>query len=414
MVRHSYGSTAGYRARIDQAGVDPTNISSLTEFQAIPSIGKESIRDNLDHFSVNLPQRSYITTGGSTGLPFGFYRDRDSFAKELASKAHQYRRIGWREGDRQIVFRGIPINSQDNMEFVPEFNELRCSSYYLMPECMENYRQAAWQYRPDWIRTYPSSGVLFADWLLASGREFPPVKGILCASENLYRYQMETMQKAFPGARVFSHYGHYELAVLAGYCEHTDNYHVLPQYGYAELLDVNGKQITERNQIGEIVASSFIMHATPFLRYRTQDYAVFRGFGCQQCGRPCQVWERIEGRLQEFIITGNGRMISMTAMNFHDDIFDRIRQFQFYQCEKGKITLRYIPKENCLGSDLLRIQARLVQKLGSDVALKLERVKEISLTQRGKHRFLIQELPLAKNDAAISLTPNGRYRFIND
>ncbi|MBX3052992.1 MAG: phenylacetate--CoA ligase family protein [Caldilineaceae bacterium] len=410
VVTYAYQSVAGYRALYERAGVHPQNIRTLEDIREFPYVEKELIRDDVEKFSVSMPGRTYTTTGGSTGIPFGFYRDAQSFSKELASKAYQYYRIGWKEGDRQLVFRGLPIDTPDHTVFASEFNELRCSSYHLMPEQMEVYRQHALEYRPDWIRCYPSSGYIFAQWLLETGRFFPPIKGILCASENLYDFQKEVLRRAFPNARVFSHYGHYELAVLAGFCEFTDDYHVLPQYGYAELVDIQGQPVTKPGQIGEIVGTSFIMHATPFIRYRTHDFAVFKNWGCPACGRPYQIWERIEGRLQEFIITGSGRLISMTAINFHDDIFDHIKQFQFHQREQGQVTFRYVPKNTCNEVILQTIHQRLLSKLGADVVLALEKVDDIPLTNRGKHRFLIQELSLKSHDEGISVWALGEQR----
>jgi len=397
IVKYAYEKTIGYRLLYDQAGVKPVVIRTLEDLHKFPFIEKEMIRESLEEYSVKMEGRSYITTGGSTGIPFGFYRDPGAFAKELASKAHQYYRVGWREGDRQFVLRGVPIDSADHMVFVSEFNELRCSSYHLIPEWMEHYHRHAREYRPEWMRCYPSSGYIFAKYLKKAGRSFPPLKGILCASENLYEFQKKLLSEVFE-TRVFSHYGHYEQAVLAGFCEYEDTYHVLPQYGYAELIDKNGRPVSEAGQMGEIVATSFIMHATPFIRYRTRDFAVLKAWGCPACGRPYQVWDRIEGRLQEFIVTSTGRYISMTAINFHDDIFDHIRQFQFHQGEKGKLTFRYIPGESCNGKIIEDMKKRLLVKLGNDVELKIQPVKEISVTSRGKHRFLIQEMKLPFGD----------------
>ena len=311
IVRHAFEKSAGYRERFQRAGVGPDNLSSLDDLRRFPFIEKEILRDNLEKFSVPMDDRTYCTTGGSTGIPLGLYRDPKAFSKELASKAYQYYRIGWKEGDRQFVFRGLPIAAPDHVQWVPEFNELRCSSYHLVPETMEYFYRRALEYRPDWIRCYPSSGYIFARFLKENGLRFPPLKGILCASENLYDHQKQIMRDVFQ-TRVFSHYGHYELAVLAGFCEKEDTYHVLPQYGYAELLDSRGHPVTEPGGLGEIVATSFIMHATPIIRYRTRDYAVLKGWGCPSCGRPYQIWERIEGRLQEFIVTGSG------STHFHD------------------------------------------------------------------------------------------------
>jgi phenylacetate-CoA ligase len=393
IVRYAYERTKAYRELYDRAGVTPDSIQKLDDIVNLPSVEKEMIRNRLEDFSVALRGRSYVTTGGSTGIPFGFYRDNISFSRELASKAHQYHRVGWKEGDRQLVLRGLPIKRRNRMQFYPRFNELRCSSYFLIPEWMEAYRLRAFKYRPDWLRVYPSSGFIFANFLKETGRPFPPLKGVLCASENLYDFQKEILQEVFH-ARVFSHYGHYEMAALAGFCEYEDTYHVLPQYGYAELIGPNGKLVSEPGLRGEIVATSFIMHATPFIRYRTKDLATLKSHGCPSCGRPYPVWERIDGRLQEFIATSTGRLISMTAINMHDDIFDHIRQFQFAQEEKGKITFKYVPKPTCRPDVVADMRNRLMVKLGEDVTLAMEEVPEIPLTSRGKHRFLIQKLDL--------------------
>jgi phenylacetate-CoA ligase len=150
--------------------------------------------------------------------------------------------------------------------------------------------------------------------------------------------------------------------------------------------------------MGEIVATSFLMYATPMIRYRTRDYAVFKSSVCSECGRPYEVWDRIEGRLQEFVVTRTGRLISMTAINMHDTTFDCVRQFQFHQTERGRITLNYVPRPGCNDSGLAFMRSRVVEKLGSDVTLSLRPVEEIPLTARGKHRFLIQELPVEFHD----------------
>ncbi len=397
IVDYAYRNTKGYRRLYDKYGVTPQMISEPEDLRKFPLVEKEMIRDSLDAFSLKSRGSRYVTTGGSTGIPFGFYQDKVAFSRELASKAHQYYRVGWKEGMRQLVFRGIPIINERRMQFYPRFNEMRCSSYHLTPESMEVFRRKAFKFMPEFVRCYPSSGYLFARFLRETKRDFPEIKGILCASENLYDYQKDLLKEVF-GARVFSHYGHYELAVLAGFCEYDDTYHVLPQYGYAELLSPDGQPVTKLGQMGEIVATSFIMHATPFIRYRTRDYAVFKSWACSSCGRPYQIWDRIEGRLQEFIVTRAGRYISMTAINMHDDIFDHLNQFQFYQEEKGRVTFRYIPKDKLSDDDRNDIRKRLMVKLGDDILLDMEAVENIPLTQRGKHRFLIQNMDIPFGD----------------
>jgi len=358
----------------------------MDDLRHFPIVDKATLRSDLEAFSVDLKNREYTTTGGSTGEPFGFYRDAWSFHRELASKAYQYHRVGWREGDRELVLRGLVINSPDHIEFVPKFNALRCSVYHLVPEWMETYYRLALEYRPEWIRCYPSAGYTFAHWLQKTGREFPQCKGVLCASENLHDYQKKTMSDVF-GGRVFDHYGMHESIVLAGYCEHKDTYHVLPQYGYAELLDENDEPVTERGQVGEIVGTSFIMFATPFVRYRTGDFATFQGWGCEACERPYQVWGNVVGREQDFVVAGDGRRVSMSAINFHDDTLDGVREFQFRQRDRGQIEFRYVSEG---GHDEERIANRLAEKLRG-FELSLKEVECLPRTPRGKRLLVVQE-----------------------
>ncbi|MBI4263340.1 MAG: phenylacetate--CoA ligase family protein [Acidobacteria bacterium] len=397
VVGLGYHRTRGYRALFDEAAVAPSDIRTLEDVRRLPFVDKEQLRDRLDDFTMDVAERTYVTTGGSTGIPFGMYRGRRAFARELASKAHQYGRVGWREGDRQLVLRGLSIDAPDHVELVERFQELRCSSYHLVPESMNRYVELAHEYRPLWLRCYPSAGCILARYLRETGQRLPPLKGILCASENLYDDQKALLTEVF-GARVFSHYGHYELAALAGFCEGSDRYHVLPQYGHVELVGRDGRIVDQPGQLGEIVATSFLMDATLILRYRTSDLAVFGAWSCEACGRPYQIWDRIEGRLQEFIVTGTGRYISMTAMNMHTPVFDPLRQFQFHQERAGAVDFRYVPKGPVGDAALGEIREALARKLGGDVELRLQAVPEIPMTHRGKHRFLVQKLPLSFAD----------------
>ena len=102
-VESAFRNTAGYATLCNELGVTPADLQTISDIKQFPTVEKETLRDDLADFTYQALAKEYITTGGSTGTPFGFYREADSFAKELASKAHQYARIGWKEGDRQII-----------------------------------------------------------------------------------------------------------------------------------------------------------------------------------------------------------------------------------------------------------------------------------------------------------------------
>lgn len=368
---------------------DYYTIKDLNELKDFPILEKKDFVDKLEDFTLN--KEELISTGGSTGIPFNFYRTKEAFKKELASKAFQYKRIGWREGDKQIVFRGLPILNKERIEYVEDLEELRCSSYYLTEEQINFYIEKAFSYKPDFLKCYPSSGYLLAKYLENAQKKFPKIKGILCASENLYDFQKDLFKKVF-NIKVFSHYGHYELCVIASYCEFNENYHVLPQYGYAELLNDKMEKVEKEGEVGEIVGTSFINDGTIFIRYKTDDFATFKSFGCNECGRNYQIWSKINGRRQDFILTKTGRLISAAAINMHDDTFSEIRQFQFLQEEKGKAIFLFIPKKDVINKN--KILNSLKNKFENDLDICFKEVKNIEPTKRGKLLFVKQKLQL--------------------
>jgi phenylacetate-CoA ligase len=225
-----------------------------------------------------------------------------------------------------------------------------------------------------------------------------PFRFIMLGSENLYDWQIEKFSRAFPQARLFSWYGHSEMAVLAPWCEHRRAFHCWPFYGLTEVLDDQGHEVGEGEE-GEIVGTSFHMMATPFIRYRTMDRAVKGPPQCLDCGRNFQILNRLLGRMQEVIVTGDGRYISMTAVNMHSRIFDELKQFQFLQEEPGCVVFRYVAKHPPISPEVeSRIRHGLQVKLGEDVKLLLQPMSEIPHTPRGKLCFLEQRLPIRYGD----------------
>lgn len=404
LLHHAYENVPYYRKAFDERGLKPENIHTFDDFKKYPFTTKEMIRDKLDDFvAKNFPKSKlvYVTTGGSTGIPFGFYDQRGfSDEREKAFILTLWERVGFTIEEKTAVFRGAYTGNSSKNEFWkygPVSKELSFSSYHMTEEYLRAYLEELSKFAPRYIQAYPSAISIFARFILNNGiDDLPPIKAILAGSENLYPWQRELIEKAFK-CRVFSWYGHAEKAVLAGECEHSVCYHIFPEYGYVELLDREGNAVIKDGEMGEIIATGFNNYATPFIRYKTMDLGVWTNKKCK-CGRQYQLLERVEGRLQEFIITKNNRLISMTAINMHSDVFDNVKQFQFYQDRKGEVVFNIVKKETYTDRDTEYIRRELYKKLGDDVSLIVRFVDYLPRTQSGKYRFLIQKLPIEFGD----------------
>ncbi len=402
IVRYAYANVPGYHALYKEAGIAPDDVRSLADFKQLPLVDKKLLRDNLADFTSRaIPRRRriYVTTGGSTGEPLGFYHTHGNHAREAAFLHMSFERSGWRPDESLAILRGAFIGTEQKFwEFDRDKKQLLLSSYFLTERAYEKYIQKILEHKPRHLSAYPSAATMLVDVMLTRGEAGRiNFKAILLESENFYDWQKEKLRAAFPNAKIFGAYGHTEQAVLAAMCEHSDAYHVWPFYGYAEIIDAAGKE-AEPGESGEVLATSFWNEATPFIRYRTTDLARKGASHCEQCGRQFQLLDAIEGRLQEFIVTKTGRYISMTALNMHSEVFDHVRQFQFYQDTAGKIVFKVIRKEGYSENDSRMIQSELRKKLGEDVELSLAFVEDIPRTARGKQRFLEQKLELAHGD----------------
>jgi phenylacetate-CoA ligase len=404
LVVHVYEHVPYYRKMFDEMNARPEDIRQLSDIRLLPPLRKQDLQEHLESLlASDVPnrRRKYFTTGGSTGIPVGFFHDRGrTNAYEWAFMSSQWRRVGYRDGDRTAVLRGS-VTGKGLFRFDALRNALIVSSYHLTDDRMPGYIERLRQFRPKYIQAYPSSATMLARFMRT--RNEPPIDGvraILCGSENLYEWQRREIENAFQ-CRVFSWYGQSEVVCLAGECEHTSLLHIFPQYGLTELIDQDGKPVEEPGQIGEILGTGFLSRSMPLIRYRTADIASYAPGTCTSCGRPYRLFAKIEGRLQEFIVTGTGRYISMAAINMHSPVFDNVQQFRFYQDTPGAVLFRFVPKATYNNADDTRIRAELAPKLGADLTLALEQVDEIQPTPRGKHRFLEQKLPTQFGDHAL-------------
>lgn len=133
----------------------------------------------------------------------------------------------------------------------------------------------------------------------------------------------------------------------------------------------------------------------PFIRYKTDDIGIISTEKCA-CGRNYPLFKTIEGRLQEYILTKNRNLVSLTALIFsqHFESFSLIKEMQIVQKELGKIVIKIIPETGYSPENEEEILSKLKNVVADDLEVSFEYVDQIARTKSGKHKFLIQELEL--------------------
>jgi phenylacetate-CoA ligase len=395
VLRHAAESCPFYRSSFRRAGFHPDEVTALDDLQHCPLLDKQSLVRHLPQLlSTKYPRSAglYLTTGGSTGVPVGFYLHKGvSRPKEQAFLEAMWRRAGYFDGARLAVIRGHVVSSRAEGA-IASYDAMRgwllLSSSHLTERRLPEYLDTIERFRPDLLHAYPSAALQLAEFLERSGRQWrTPLRAVLCGSERLTLPQKRLLQRVY-GCRVYHWYGHAERVVLAGEGSTSESLYFFPQYGFVEFGP------PDEEGLREVIGTSFHNLVMPLIRYRTGDRArVVEAGNAGGSEYPWAAVSEIAGRDQEFLVSATGRRISLTAFNMHDAIFDQLYAVQFYQDKAGVLEFRYVSGPGFHRSRLTAIESGIRRKLGDDFRLTLRQVREVERTSRGKQRWLVSRLP---------------------
>lgn len=378
-----------YARRFAEAGVDPRKFESLEQLSGYPLLSKADLlehREAMVNPQVPAARRLYLTTGGSSGVPVGFYLERGiSRPKEQAYLEAMWSRRGYRPGDRVAVIRGGVTSSRAGGKISSHDatrDWLILSSYHLTPDRLVEYVALLNRFRPRHLHAYPSAALMLARGMEQSGLKLDfPLVSVLCGSEKLDAAAQRDLEQAF-ACRVFHWYGHSERVVLAGQGRQSDHLYFWPTYGFVEFGEPDAEGLRE------VIGTSFHNRALPLIRYLTGDRVRLSEKPDREL--PMIEVDAVEGRDYEFLVSATGRRISLTAINMHDRVFDGLLAVQFAQGRAGEVEFRYQPGPGWPSTRLDTMHAGLLHKLGDDFSLVMRQVAAVEKTPAGKHRWLVR------------------------
>jgi len=399
-MNHAYKNVPYYNRIFKKEGVKPEDIKDIKDLEKIPFITKEIVRKNINDFKArNYPNYKfyYITTGGTTGIPLGLYAEKGKWiANEYAFSKVMLDMTNCNLKNKVVILRSVILPKANEGKIWQYSMFRRClilSSFHMSGKNLPIYIKRIRKFKPKFITTYPSIITVIARYMKKNNiKSFPTLEAIYLGAETIYDWQKKLLEKTFQ-CRLITTYGHAERGALACICEKSEKYHFFPEYGIIEIIGKNGKIVNKENEEGEIVVTGFTNDIFPLIRYKTGDIGVYTKEKCI-CNRNYPLLKKIKGRTQDYIITINNKLVSISVLNTHTDVFDNTEQFQYYQDKKGELILKLIKSKSYTEHDTEKIKKYLNEKLGEDFNIVIKFVEKISRTQRGKHNYLIQKLPV--------------------
>lgn len=393
IVSYAYTHTKYYRRLFDEYGINVKKIQDFSDIEVIPFLTKDILKEHMeDMISDCIPRNKllYVMTGGSTGNPLGFYITKETDQRRLAFTWHSWRPWGYKMGMPCAVLRGAVVKD-GWFHYNRGERYLYLSTYDMVDSNIEAYIDKLREFSPRFLRGYPSALEILARYIHREGVLVKglKLKAIFTSSEVLLESQRRIIEDVFQ-CPIGDLYGNCEQVGFIANCQY-DNYHEYMEHSYLEYLKEDGSPAKD-GELGEIVGTSFINNAVPFIRYKTEDHALMGEGNHCSCGIQSRMIKRMQGRTGDSLKTKYGNLISITALNSHSDIFEHTVRIQYYQEKEGVVVLKIIPRSDYTEEDTKKIYAELGEKFKGQVELRLEFVDSIPLTPRGKYKYLDQRL----------------------
>jgi phenylacetate-CoA ligase len=403
LVRIAFDKSPFYRElfleRFGQ-GFDPDTFE-IADLQSLPILRKEEIRAAGDRM-LTVPKSSADQgdTSGSNGeRPLTFYLDKDRSAREMAFVYDNWSRVGFAAGTPKIVLRGFGLDGKGGYttEWDPAMRELRLSVFPMSTQDVRRYVELINQHELEYLYGYPSAIELLCRHMSRLGLHLKrPLKGILPISEPLHKHQRTLIADVLGEVPVANFYGLSEKTLFARELK-CGTYEFNPLYGLAELVDEDGRPITEPGREGRLIGTGFTSTSMPLFRYDTEDRATLIELPTAANGFKMKVGQILPRRKPNFLISSEGlRVVTIDFTPDNPRYFQGIEEYQFFQQEPGKVTIRYIPTEDGTIEDALNVAADLTQRTRNRIVFDTQQVKQLAGGRAGKRAFIDQRLDVSK------------------
>jgi phenylacetate-CoA ligase len=372
------------------------NISEHTNIKDVPFTDKNMMQERPDDFVVETAGADLCSTGGTTsGKPLKFYinKSRKGFEWYWMAK-YNWGKVGFDLGDYRAVLRNHKLTGKQ-YEVNHLLKEVRFDNHALKDPYLDYIIDYIVKHKLEFVHAYPSAAFLLAKRIYVTNRE-TPIRAFLSGSESVFDNHKNLIENILK-KRMYTWYGHSEKLILAAEEAECENYHVNPFYGYAEIVDEQGKSVITPGQMGELVGTGFMNTKMPFIRYRTEDEAEFMGHTCPHCGHVGLTFKNVIGRRgADAIVKEDGSIVTPSSMMLNYDVYQYIKGVQYYQKKKGELVIRVVPQKG-YNEEIRKkvLDNYMLPRFRDGLKVEMVEVDTLEYTKNNKLKLLIQEMETA-------------------
>jgi len=374
-------------------GCDWQSVQSAADLCLLPRLDKQALRRHEQSFLVEgIPVKSLWLekTSGTTGTALRIYWPKSMLPQWWALAEVAIRKIAGvaREMPRAMMGGRTIVHGMTDRPPYWRFNrrwrQLYLSSYHVSRSSAAGYIDALRRYGSEWITGYGSAIGALAQAALDLGLKPLQLKAAVVSGDTLVAGMRHSIE-AFFGCRCYDSYGQSEGVTMAMECAHG-RMHVIAGAGILEILRDDGSPC-RAGEVGEIVGTSVLNDAMPLIRYRMGDYAAWAEPQACPCGNQQPIVTHLEGRLDDYLIIGDGRRVGRLSTALKRS--PTIHSAQILQDSANHAYLLIRPGAAYERRHAYAVRDDLLDKVGR-FNFEVIEVPEIPKTARGKTALVVR------------------------
>ncbi len=398
LILYAYEHVPYYRDEWKALGIKPHDIITLDDFEQLPILTKDKIRNNMENILSNESKYKKLIksgTGGTTDSPIELFYDYPR-ARMKEAEMHYFREwFGWYAGDRVAFLWAAPqdIPDIDSLKYkiinVLTQNKLFLFSSFMNSEVMDTYVKKINHYKPDILQGYSNPVYILADYILQHDITVHSPRSVVLTAEPCLPFQRKVIEDAF-NSEVFMFYGCREGGYVGCECSRHNGFHINCSSIYMEFLTDSG--VAKAGEFGNVVFTDLYNFDMPFIRYRIGDLGIKNEESCA-CGSPLPLMEFFAGRETDVFITPDGDLVP--GVSLCDRIIEDCRgisQLQFIQDTVDEMIVNIVKGPDFSNTDLEQLDKRMGGYFKGKLKITKQFVDDIPKEKSGKTRFCISNV----------------------
>jgi phenylacetate-CoA ligase len=257
-------------------------------------------------------------------------------------------------------------------------NSRMLDAFDMGPDTLPMHVEAMRRYRPRLVYGYANAVYLLASCFRREGISgSSDLRVVFTTAEPLHDFQREMIKSAWD-CQVAEEYGCRDGGLAAFECP-RGGLHTFAEGSYLEIRD------PDADGRGEIVLTCLDSLAFPTIRYRTGDMGCLDPSPCG-CGRSLPKIKPVEGRLLDFLVTSQGRILHPTSVMHILREIPVVRESRVVQEEVDRVVVHVVPVRSMTRAEVDSLQGKFRILLGPQMRVEVVETDELPPVPSGKFR----------------------------